>query len=106
WFTHIRLLRLAIQMENKQGKTIGIIHVDYPLADWADFHRLTSDDCGRAVWVRELLRQRSPNRVAGRDWLIVGHNVNKQPLQLGNRLYIDRGVYLGNDYQIIDINQL
>ena len=106
WFTQIRQLPLAIQLENNQGKTIGIIHADYPLADWGDFHRLTSDDAERAIWAHEPFRQRSPHRVAGLDWLIVGHNVTEQPLQLGNRLYIDRGVYLGNDYQIIDINQL
>lgn len=106
WFAQIHALPLGIELENRHGQRIGVIHADYPLADWGDFQRLTAHDAERAIWAREPFRQRSPHRVEGLDWLIVGHNVTEQPLQLGNRLYIDRGVFLGRDYCIVDINQL
>lgn len=106
WFALIEQLPLAIELENHQGEHIGVIHADYPLADWQDFAQMSYHDAERAIWAREAFRQRETYTVKGIDWLIYGHNVTRHELRLGNRLYIDGGAYLGNDFIIKNIDEL
>ena len=106
WFRRIRELPLGIELENRHGERIGVIHADYPRPHWQDFSHMSWHDAERAIWAREAFRYRHDHRVAGIDWLIYGHNVTGHELRLGNRIYIDAGAYLGRDFIIKDINNL
>lgn len=106
FFAYIDALPLAIELENKRGEKIAVIHADYPLANWQDFSQLTPELAKRAIWAREPFQQQLPGRIEGIDWMIYGHNVTEQELRIDNRLYIDAGVFLNRRYFIKDIDQL
>ena len=105
WFRKIESLPLAIELENKHGER-GVIHADYPLNDWQDFHQLDSEQARRAIWAREPFRNRQPGSIGGIDWIIYGHNITDHELRLGNRIYIDGGAFRGHPFIIKNIDEL
>ncbi|MDF1762547.1 MAG: metallophosphoesterase [Oleibacter sp.] len=100
WFDQIEALPLGIEVTTASGTCYGIIHADYPRDHWGDFEKMSREDCERAVWSRENFRTGAPHSIKGIDWIIHGHNVSDGLRILGNRVYIENGAYLGNDFII------
>lgn len=106
WFAQIEALPLAIELENHKGQRIGVVHADYPLDDWNLFSTLTYEQAERAIWARDKFKQRIEGNIANIDWVIYGHNVTEHELRLGNRFYIDAGVFNNRPYFIKNIDEL
>ncbi|MBS52815.1 MAG: metallophosphoesterase [Oceanospirillaceae bacterium] len=105
WFELLEALPLAIEVQGHDDKTYGIVHADYPHAQWSEFAYLTPEQQQKCIWSRRHFESRSPHVVNGVDYLIHGHSVIGESdrdggLQLGNRIYIEPGVYLGQDFII------
>jgi serine/threonine protein phosphatase 1 len=100
WFDLIEALPIAIEVESSEGVRYGIVHADYPAQSWSSFKRFTSDELYRCIWSRGNFRSRSPHSINGIDYLFHGHCVSEGELKLGNRIYIEPGVFLGNDFII------
>lgn len=103
WFDAIEALPLAIEVEGSDGSIYGIIHADYPHSHWQEFEHLTPELLEKCIWSRNQFQCQSHHVVNGIDYLVHGHNVNSGDLQLGNRFYIERGAYLGNDLVIKEL---
>lgn len=100
WLEKIESLPLGIEVTSRSGVRYGIVHADYPRLDWSEFPDLKEEEALRAIWAREPFQRRYKNKVKNIDWVIHGHNVTDSELTLGNRIYIEPGAYLGNDFII------
>ena len=104
WFDAIEALPLAIEVESKTGVRYGIVHADFPYASWNEVEQLDSDEAMRAVWSRHSFQKKLDYTVADIDWILHGHNVHEDgELVLGNRVYIDQGAYMGNEFIIKEL---
>ncbi|MDK2778322.1 MAG: metallophosphoesterase [Pseudomonadota bacterium] len=103
WFSRLEALPLAIEVTARDGRRYGIVHADYPQASWQEFEYLQPDMLQKCIWSRRSFDNRSTHTVAGIDYLIHGHSVCTEELQLGNRIYIEPGAYLGRDFIIRQI---
>jgi serine/threonine protein phosphatase 1 len=103
WFEKIEQLPLAIEIEGKNNLSYGIVHADFPRLNWDQFDALSDKELEQCIWGRSHFRERSEHTVSGIDYLIHGHNVSQGELQLGNRFYIEPGVYSGSDFIIKEI---
>ena len=105
WFELLESLPLGIEVVSRSGRRYGVVHADYPLADWRLFGQLSDDDVQRCVWSRRHFESRSAHTVAGVDVLVHGHSVTPDAalLQLGNRWYIEPGAYKGNAFIIREL---
>ncbi len=90
-------LPYAITLHHKSGMKIGICHAEYPLHDWTMVAQLDAyPEYSRAMlWGRERITRKDHPRVSGIDLTIHGHTVVRQPLLLGNALFLETGVFLG-----------
>jgi len=100
WFTAIETLPVCIEVTTRTGKRYGIVHADFPARDWDAFDTFTQDDLQRCLWSRENFRSEAKHTVKGIDTIYHGHSVSEGVLQLGNRTYIEPGVYMGADFII------
>ena len=103
WFSAIEQLPLAIEVTGKSGTRYGIVHADYPLLSWAEFDALSAKELERCIWGRSSFKEKSEHKIADIDVVFHGHNVCEQELQLGNRVYIEPGVYQGRDFIIKEL---
>ena len=103
WFDAIEKLPLAIEVSGKSGKRYGIVHADFPALNWGEFESLADKKLEQCIWGRSAFKERREHKVAGIDLIIHGHNVCEQELQLGNRIYIEPGVYQGRDFIIKEL---
>jgi serine/threonine protein phosphatase 1 len=100
WFERIERLPVAIEVENTEGIRYGIVHADFPSDHWDDFEQFDQDQLYRCIWSRSNFKNRSEHSVRGIDYLFHGHCISDFELKLGNRYYIEPGVFLGNDFII------
>ena len=86
----------AITLHHRSGLTVGICHAEYPLQDWGMVGQLESsaDHCRSMLWGRERITRSNHPNVSGIDLTIHGHTVVRDPLLLGNALFIETGVFL------------
>ena len=89
-------LPIVIELETEKG-LIGIVHADVPENDWATFvdglrsYNRSAGFMDSALWSRDRYNYKDISIITGIDLVVVGHTVVKEPLQLGNVLYIDTG---------------
>lgn len=100
WFDLIEQLPIAIEVESTEGVRYGIVHADYPSPNWNSFERFNAEELYRCIWSRGNFQCRSPHSVKGIDIIFHGHSVSDGELQLGNRIYIEQGAFLGNNFII------
>ena len=100
WFAQIEAMPVAIEVENADGVRYGIVHADFPAEHWDEFETFDQDQLYRCIWSRSHFNGRSEHKVKGIDYLFHGHCVSDGELKLGNRFYIEPGVFLGNDFII------
>ena len=100
WLDKIETLPVTIEVSTTTGVTYGIVHADFPGIHWDDFERFDQAQLYRCIWSRSNFNSRSEHRIQGIDYLFHGHCISDFELKLGNRYYIEPGVFLGNDFII------
>lgn len=101
-------LPLIIDVETKNG-LVGIVHAEYPTNKWIDkdtvitnslSDRAFKDAC---LWSRERFNSKDEGIIDGVHKVIVGHTPVKEPVMLGNTLYIDTGAVFKHKLTIIQL---
>ncbi|MEK9714145.1 MAG: metallophosphoesterase [Thalassolituus sp.] len=100
WFEQIEALPLSIEVTNSEGVKYGIVHADFPAKHWDDFAGFDQDQLYRCIWSRSNFNSRAEHSIRGVDYLFHGHSITDFELKLGNRFYIEPGVFLGNEFII------
>jgi serine/threonine protein phosphatase 1 len=110
WFDLLSALPVAIEVELASGGKAGIIHADFPGYDWKQIKDFDQHQLELCLWSRSQFHQRRKDSVSGIDAIYHGHTVNgtanselnsSEPVQLGNRFYIEPGAYLGAKFVIV-----
>lgn len=88
-------LSLAIELE-LPGKTIGIIHADFPEnAPWNDIYEPTfvgsRENIMHCLWSRTRHKCDQPKPVEGLDYLITGHTAGPHVIKRANVIFLDTG---------------
>lgn len=97
-----RLLPVAMTVTTPSGRSIGLVHADIPLNDWADFTASLGDSrlADMAQWNRERIgqarneigRQQMPT-IRNIDHVYMGHTPVKGPVRAANMSWIDTGCF-------------
>lgn len=106
WCSIIESMPLGIELESDAAR-YGIIHADYPKDSWSDFEEMSQEECLSSIWSRKPFQARDDKTISDIDFVVHGHNVTPQKytngLKLGNRIYIEPGVYKGEDFIILEV---
>lgn len=93
-------LPLAIELESRSGRKVGIIHAEVPYGDWKNFEGITQAELkwnGEAVaqWARTKYDKQDKTPVKNIDEVLVGHTpTNSGEIEvLGNVKYSDLGSF-------------
>lgn len=102
WFDLLSSLPLAIEIEHASGKRFGIVHASFPGDHWSQIHEFKEAELEKCLWSRSQFKQQDEKVIAGIDAVFHGHTVmgSNKPFQLGNRFYIEPGVYKGSEFII------
>lgn len=86
---------IAIEVETDAG-LIGIIHAECPVDDWFSLSMHKNNDWIKqeCIWSRNLVYGNNHLVVKRVHKIFHGHTIMKQVVELGNRVYIDTGVFL------------
>lgn len=91
----------AIEIETLDKK-FGIVHAE-ALKDWNLFkigvnsnHSIRTN----SMWTRKNFYKKDKSIINGIDYVIVGHTVVDEPIQLGNTIYIDTGYVFGDNRKL------
>lgn len=103
-------LPLAIELESRSGKKVGIVHAEVPCGDWKWFSEMTDAELrwnGEAVvqWARTKYDKQDKGIVKNIDEVYVGHtptNTGKVE-QLGNVFYCDAGSFFRDKINFVEI---
>lgn len=102
-FDVLKSLPLKITIRHSSGKTFGIVHAEFPLADWLDddvtFHH-TQD----MIWGRLVVKKRHHARVKNVDMIFCGHTPLEATKQVGNHFFIDTGACWPDEGKLTIIN--
>lgn len=99
-YESFKSLPIAIELESRSGKKVGIIHAECPYSDWEEFRNITQAEYkwnGQAIaqWARTKYDRQDERFVKNIDLLLVGHTPTKsgEIEQLGNVYYCDLGSF-------------
>lgn len=103
-------LPIAIELETALGHgVVGIVHADCPGHDWFKMTEALRNpgSMGAAVeqqcmWSRDRINRGQSEDIDGVRAVVVGHTPLKQPMALGNVVYIDTGAVFGGPFTILD----
>lgn len=104
-------LPVAIEIDHAVGR-IGIVHADVWGGSWDEFTADIEGDLSNsrrhkiievALWSRSRIQANDDNGISDLFALFVGHTPVKEPMILGNVLFIDTGAVFGNGLTMIDI---
>lgn len=91
-------LPLAIEVERKDGKHVGITHAEPP-EDWNHVRDCTpckywneNKLAERLLWSRSKITHKETDVVKNIDFTVHGHTPVDDPVVLGNSIYIDTGL--------------
>lgn len=95
---------LIIEVETSSG-LVGIIHAEYPIANWNDKEKYINDKSfiGSLIWIRDRITFGDNSFVKGVDWIYVGHSPVNSKCVLGNHVYIDTGAVFGRGLTVIEL---
>jgi len=112
-----RSLPHVIELDTAHG-VVGIVHAECPFDDWNDLRRvaitkakgeLTSKAFRHVedalLWERDRIKFTKNSPIANIYAVFVGHTPVKQPVALGNVLYIDTGAGKGGRFTIFNITK-
>lgn len=110
WFEQLAQLPIAMQLTGQDDKLYGLVHADFPSDHWGDYSDFSQTELETCLSSRRNFAKRSNHTIKGIDYVVHGHNVTgntangeSEPLMLGNRLYIEPGVYKGERFIIMAI---
>ena len=92
----------GILVETNRG-LVGVVHADAPgdFIEWINSVEDNKEDhsyfTDNTLWGRSRYKTKNTDIVKGVDYVIVGHQVVKEPLKLGNIFYIDTGAVFSKD---------
>jgi len=94
----VRSLPLALTVVTPTGRTIGLVHADFPGTRWHEFASQLSQRAVReyALWSRERVQEAKHHDIApaiGVDHVYFGHTPMKTPLRSQNMSWIDTGCF-------------
>lgn len=99
-YESFKSLPLAIELETKSGKTVGIVHAEVCYNSWTKFKNATKMEItwnveSTALWARTRYDKQDTSIVEGVDRVYVGHSpTNSGEVEvLGNVHYIDLGSF-------------
>jgi len=100
-----RALPWAITLETADGGGVGIVHAEYPRADWAEIEAAceSETDCRAMLWGRGVIRGGVPVRTANAALTVHGHTPVERPVRLGNALFIDTGAVYGGRLTLLTL---
>ena len=108
----LSVLPYAIEIKTEHG-TIGLVHADCPFPSWQDFtSTLESDQWNRGhrnltLWNRQRIEEVDESGVQGILMMVVGHTPVRDPVTLGNVLYLDTVGWRPEGYfSLIDLNNM
>ena len=86
----------GILVETNKG-LVGVVHADSPgdFIEWINSIEENKEDSSyftnNTLWGRSRYKNKTNDIIKGVDYVVVGHQVVKEPLNLGNIFYIDTG---------------
>jgi serine/threonine protein phosphatase 1 len=98
---------MAITINHKSGKRVGICHAEPPVSDWSTISEVEKDPYASnvMVWGRYRIQSRDRSVVEGIDWVFCGHTTLGTPTVLGNTVFIDTGGYLeGGQLTVLNLD--
>lgn len=105
-----KALPLAIELESRSGKKIGIIHAEVPYKDWKSFSEITTPELewsGQAVaqWARTKYAKQDVSIIKNIDEVYVGHTPTNtgEVEQLGNVFYSDAGSFFRDKINFLEL---
>ncbi|WP_236645368.1 metallophosphoesterase [Aidingimonas lacisalsi] len=84
---------------------VGIVHAEAP-SDWSDVSSPDEALQQRMVWGRSRIERRDTRPITGIDTVVVGHTIVRQPVWLGNVLYIDTGAFLTGKLTLLSLDDI
>lgn len=102
-------LPLMMEVEQPNGKKIGVLHADALFPDWAV---ITSDDSliygqqDNILWGRTRIGRDDTSRVLNIDAIVVGHTPLLTIVTLGNVVYIDTGIVYGKTLTVLSAEEV
>ena len=103
-------LPLAIELESRSGKKVGIVHAEVPYGDWEQFKNITKAELkwnGEAVaqWARTKYDRQNQDFVKNIDLVLVGHTPTESGdvEVLGNVWYCDAGSFFRNKLNFFEV---
>ena len=99
-----REMPVAITLELANARRIGIVHAQYPLADWKFVEReeIGFEELATLVWGRSVIHSGEADDTAGVALTVHGHTPVDVPTRLGNALFIDTGCVYGGPLTLIE----
>ena len=108
----LNVLPYAMEIETALG-TVGLVHADCPFPSWQEFAQtLESDQWNRnhrnsTLWNRQRIEEGDQSGVEGIKMMVVGHTPVREPVMLGNVLYLDTMGWRPEGYfSIFDLTNL
>ncbi len=87
------------------GRMIGVLHADtYALDSWKNISDFSQYD--DIIWGRKKYNYRDILDILDIDAVVVGHTIVKQPMVLGNVVYLDTGSYYYEKITIMSSEQV
>lgn len=109
-YQSFKSLPLAIELESRSGRKIGIVHAEVPYNDWNKFKNITQAELkwnGEAIaqWARTRYDKQTLSVVENIDEVYVGHTPTKSGKveTLGNVIYSDLGSFFRNTLSFQEI---
>lgn len=92
----------TIEVKTSLG-TIGVVHAESH-NDWNENGRYYDKE--KNTWGRSKIRTMDDTPIKNIDRVVVGHTIVKEPVRLGNVVYIDTGAYNGYDLTVFTVDDV
>lgn len=109
-YKSFKSLPIAIELESRSSRKIGIVHAEVPGNDWNYFKEMTNTELkwnGEAIaqWARTKYDKKNTAYVKNIDTVLVGHTpTDSGDVEfLGNVVYCDAGSFFRNKLNILEI---
>ncbi|SDD38086.1 metallophosphoesterase [Kordiimonas lacus] len=98
---------LAITLELKDGRTIGVCHAEWPGEDWGQVGDTVFDlyQVQAMLWGRRVLTKGKPQSDRTAALTVHGHTPIDAPKKLGSALFIDTGCVYGGTLTLVSVEQ-
>ena len=109
-YESFKALPLAIELQARSGRKIGLVHAECPYNDWDKFKNITKAELewggeSTAQWARTKYNKKDISAVKGVDVLLVGHSptTSGEIEELGNVKYCDLGSFFRDKICFMEI---